>query len=153
MVTQSALFFRSFLTLFVALFVNGPKGAPIIAQSAYILQVALTCFEFVLDFVKGPVQWPIRAPSALAHFSCFLHVCFRSFLLVFVKRPILWPIILVEELTCHKLKNTPFSWPPCSDYRFIFWDYFCYIPLPLLVLGRYWVDLCITFLQESVFKN
>ena len=108
-VTQSALFFRSFFTLFVALFVNGPTRAPIIAQSAYILQVALTCFEFVLDSVKGPVQWPIRAPSALAHFSCFLHVFFRSFFLVFVNRPKPVPLILVEELTCHKLKNTPFS--------------------------------------------
>ena len=108
-VTQSALFSRSFFTLFVALFVNGPIRAPIIAQSAYILQVALTCFEFVLNFVKGPLQWSIRAPSALAHFSCFLHDFFRSFFLVFVNRPIQWPIILVEELTCHKLKNTPFS--------------------------------------------
>ena len=109
MVTQSALFFRSFFTLFVALFVNGTIGAPIIAQSAFILQVALTCFEFVFDFVKGPVQWPIRAPSALAHFSGFLHVIFRAFFLVFVNRPILRPIILVEEITFHKLKNSPFS--------------------------------------------
>ena len=85
MVTQSALFFRSFFTLFVALFVNGPIRAPIIAQSAYILQVALACFEFVFDFVKGPVQWPIRAPSALAHFSCFLHVFVPLLFLSFCK--------------------------------------------------------------------
>ena len=114
MVTQSALFFRSFFTLFVALFVNGPIRAPIIAQSAYILQVALACFEFVLDFVKGPVQWPIRAPSALAHFSCFLHVFFRSFFLVFVNRPIRVPIILVQELTCHKLKKPSFLGLPIA---------------------------------------